>query len=77
MADSPSEALIEEVCEKYGIFDTDVFLVRALLGRKPSQWPGCCGSGCSPCMDDVTAAAAELLRRSDETSGQNENESPT
>lgn len=53
--------VIHEVCEKHGIDGDDVFLVCALLNRKKSGWPGCCGAGCSPCMDNVTAAAEELL----------------
>jgi hypothetical protein len=53
--------VVHEVCEKHGIGGDDVFLVRALLNRKKSGWPGCCGAGCSPCMDNVTAAAEELL----------------
>lgn len=66
MSDAPNKAELSDeeiqvVCEKHGIGGDDVFLVCALLNRKRSGWPGCCGSGCSPCMDNVTAAAEELL----------------
>ena len=56
------DEVIHTVCEKHGIAGEDVFLVCALLNRKPSGWPGCCGSGCDPCMENVTAAAEELLK---------------
>ena len=57
-----SDEVIRAVCDKHGIDGDDVFLVCALLNRRRSGWPGCCGAGCSPCMDDVTAAAEELIK---------------
>ena len=60
-AKSLSEDTIEKVCERHGVGGEDIFLVQALMTRPQGQWPGCCGSGCMPCMDNVTAAALELL----------------
>lgn len=66
MSDAASEkevaARVRAACERRGIYDEDVFLVHALLAQPPSRWPGCCGSGCQPCMADVCDAALEVKR---------------
>jgi len=35
------------------------FLVASPVERPRASWPGCCNSGCEPCMDALTAAALE------------------
>jgi hypothetical protein len=60
-SDRDSEDRLDRVCARFGIDGSDRFLVASLVGRPRSAWPTCCGSGCSPCIDDVTAAADALL----------------
>jgi hypothetical protein len=48
---------VAEACAAMGLGGDDVFLVASLVERPRDTWPGCCGSGCQPCMDDVAAAA--------------------
>lgn len=35
--------------------------VRPLLRDPEGRWPTCCGSGCDPCMDLLTAVARRTL----------------
>ncbi len=57
--DVPDEVL-EKACKARRIRGDDRFLVLALLERPESAWPGCCGSGCEPCMEDIMSAAREI-----------------
>ncbi len=53
---------VDRACERFGIYGDDRMLVFAFLERPASQWPGCCGSGCSPCMDDICGAALQVKK---------------
>jgi hypothetical protein len=48
---------VAEACAARNLHGDDVFLVASLVERPRATWPGCCGSGCDPCMADVAAAA--------------------
>ncbi|MEM1417863.1 MAG: hypothetical protein AAGH15_23400 [Myxococcota bacterium] len=56
------DPLLDAACRRYGICGDDRFLVLSLVERSEATWPGCCGAGCEPCMEDV-ADAARALRR--------------
>ncbi len=34
--------------------------VRPLLNMPRAQWPGCCGGGCEPCHQTLTAVATRV-----------------
>jgi hypothetical protein len=48
---------VAEACAACNLHGDDIFLVASLVERPRDTWPGCCGSGCEPCMNDVAAAA--------------------
>ena len=60
---APTDTEIDEAvarcCARRGLAGDDVFLVASLVERPRASWPGCCNSGCEPCMDALTAAALE------------------
>ncbi len=60
---SELETALAEACAKYKIGEDDSFLVRSLLERDERRWPGCCGSGCEPCMNDICDAALMIKKR--------------
>ena len=53
---------VAAACVKYGLRKDDAFLLKDMACRDPSGWPACCGSDCSPCTDDIIAAAIELKK---------------
>ncbi|MEO0325054.1 MAG: hypothetical protein AAF447_18985 [Myxococcota bacterium] len=54
------DAHLDAICARFRIRGDDRFLVLSFLERPEARWPGCCGSGCDPCMDDVADAARAL-----------------
>ncbi|HJL01913.1 MAG TPA: hypothetical protein RMH85_33215 [Polyangiaceae bacterium LLY-WYZ-15_(1-7)] len=62
--DEIDPARLDAICARFGLEGDDRWLVCALLERPERRWPGCCGSGCTPCMKDVKAAARALRAES-------------
>jgi len=67
------EAALAEASEQHGLPIYYRDCVRPLLGAPMERWPRCCGAGCEPCAQTLTAVAIrvyELLGLSDETAQQ-------
>lgn len=57
------QKIILETCREMGLDRWDAQIVEDMLGRPESAWPICCGSGCTPCSDDLAAAARRIKTR--------------
>lgn len=66
----PNDAAVKEAlrqaCELVGLPLAYRALVGRLLNTPASEWPECCGEGCTPCsqtLADAATYALELLGR--------------
>jgi hypothetical protein len=54
------EAALAAASKTHGLAQYYVDCVRPLLGMPKTQWPRCCGRGCEPCAETLTAVAADV-----------------
>ena len=61
--DQDTRNVILEICREMGLDRSDAEVIESMLPRPESAWPICCGSGCQPCADDLSAAALRVKAR--------------
>lgn len=59
-ADDQKQRLAQEVCAGMGLSRIDAQIVVDMVDSPESSWPPCCDSGCSPCVEELAAAARRV-----------------
>jgi hypothetical protein len=54
------ERALEMASDELGLKDYYRDCVRPILGTPRSAWPRCCGGGCEPCAEMLSAVAARV-----------------
>ena len=52
-----------EVCRTMGMDRHDAQVVAEMAETSEASWPLCCESGCTPCVEDLAAAARQVRAR--------------
>lgn len=54
-------AAVERACREHQLDAQFIPSVYAYLDEDEGDWPACCGSDCSPCVQTLSAAARSAL----------------